>query len=234
MFLHFSNFHMHSPTAARMRIWNLNLEVNSPSPESKHHSVHLKELYCGMLRPSCSKDKSWPLPWSPVQKLEKKKKDVENTLKRLYPAKHSRDVSGHLKEQALSRENSPLRSWVSTPKENLPHDTVSHRQKCCFISLLPSACPWPVTENPTIRRKYRTFWRKQKSSGSSPSFHQCIKYNDTNLSFDQEDTNCWTAANVLYSTLTSSLKAKAYCSSQSFFQLRNITLHRIWQQLVHN
>lgn len=157
MFLHFSNFHMHSPTAARMRIWNLNLEVNSPSPESKHHSVHLKELYCGMLHPSCSKDKSWPLPWSPVQKLEKKKKDVENTLKRLYPAKHSRDVSGHLKEQALSRENSPLRSWVSTPKENLPHDTVSHRQKCCFISLLPSACPWPVTENPTIRRKYRTF-----------------------------------------------------------------------------
>lgn len=31
---------------------------------------------------------------------EKKKKDVENTLKDSYPAKHSRDVSEHLKEQA--------------------------------------------------------------------------------------------------------------------------------------
>lgn len=31
---------------------------------------------------------------------KKKKKDVENTLKDSYPAKHSRDVSEHLKEQA--------------------------------------------------------------------------------------------------------------------------------------
>lgn len=118
MFLHFSNFHMHSPTAASMRIWNLNLEVNSPSTERKHHSVHLKELYCGMLRHSCSKDKSWPLPWSPVHKLGKKKR-WENTLKRLYPAKHSKDVSEHLKEQAaFKREFSFTELGIHTKGES--------------------------------------------------------------------------------------------------------------------
>lgn len=90
-------------------------------------------------------------------KVGKKKKDIENTLKDSILRNTVGMCQNISRSRQLSRENSPLRSWVSTPKENLPHDTVSHRQKCCFISLLPSACPWPVTENPTIRRKYRIF-----------------------------------------------------------------------------
>lgn len=115
--------------------------------------VHLNKLYHGILLPSRA-PKTAPDPCLGLFFKSWEKKNVGNTHDTLLQNMVERCQNLPRKQAAFSlRENSPLQTCVSKPKENLPHYTVSHHQKCCSLSLLPSACPWPVTENQTPARR---------------------------------------------------------------------------------